>query len=133
MMRNIPSNRFRILIVDDDLDSLASVSDILDDVGFDTYTASSGEQALTRYFEGSADSTPPAFDLCVLDFKMPGMDGVQLYEEMRKLTPDMRAILLTAYAGDDGISRAKRAGTWKVLRKPVDVQLLLELIRTVLE
>ena len=121
-------NHSRILIVDDDQDSLTNVADILSDVGFETHTADSAESALDQYFESSDGSLSPTFDLCLLDFKMPGMDGVELFERMKQASPGLRAILVTAYAGNDGIDRAQRAGTFRVLRKPVDVKLLIELV-----
>lgn len=57
------------------------------------------------------------------------IDGVQLYKRILEFNPKLRAIMITAYAGDDGVQRALEAGTWKVLRKPVDIQLLLSMIK----
>ena len=112
----------RILIVDDDPDILVNLSDILSDIGFEIETASDCFDALKRLGEITEDD---AFDLCLLDFKMPGMDGVELLNRIRVKHPEMRAIMITAFAGDDGVQRALEAGTQKVLRKPVDVGLLL--------
>ena len=59
---------------------------------------------------------------------MPGMDGVELLQKIHAELPKIRAIMITAYAGNDGVQRALAAGTYKVLRKPVDIHSLLELI-----
>jgi CheY-like chemotaxis protein len=59
---------------------------------------------------------------------MPGIDGVELYERILEFNPNLRAIMVTAYAGDDGVQRAVDAGTWRVLRKPVDIKKLLHTI-----
>lgn len=117
----------RILIVDDDVDILANLSDILTDLGYDIDTATSGEAALLKVNDEELN-TDHSYDLFLLDFKMPGMDGVELYLQMREVNPSVRAIMITAYAGEDGVQRAFDAGTWKVLRKPVDIQKLLGVI-----
>ena len=62
---------------------------------------------------------------------MPGIDGVELYQEIQNYNPKLRAIMITAYAGDDGVQRAVEAGTWKVLRKPVDMEQLIDMIKEV--
>ncbi len=121
----------RILIVDDDQDTLANLSDILSDRGFETETAPSGDVAIDKIESTCADRVNQRFDLCLLDFKMPGMDGVELYERITEVHPGLRAIMITAYAGDNGIQRAEQAGTWKVIRKPVDINKLLDIINEV--
>lgn len=119
---------YRILIVDDDEDILANLSDILSDVGYRTDTANCGEVAIGKVASVCTDEDARNYDLCLLDFKMPGIDGVELYQKISTLHPNLRAIMITAYAGDDGVQRATEAGTWKVLRKPVDIKQLLVMI-----
>ena len=118
----------RILIVDDDPDILANLADILTDIGYDTDVAANGEDAIGILTKENSEAASERYDLCLLDFKMPGMDGVELYKKILAHNPELRAIMITAYAGDDGIQRAQDAGTWRVLRKPVDIKLLLEMI-----
>ena len=120
-------SRARILIVDDDEDNRANLADILSDIGFETETASCGDDALEIVYQNRPNGGS-GFDLCLLDFKMPGMDGVELFQKIRTVIPKLPAIIITAYAGDDGVQRAQDAGTWKVLRKPVDIQALLGMI-----
>ncbi|MGI9495461.1 MAG: response regulator [Mariniblastus sp.] len=119
------TDSYRILIVDDDLDILANLSDILSELGYDIITAASGQQALEKLEEADEGQR---LDLCLLDFKMPGMDGVELLEKIHERRPGVPAIMVTAYAGEDGDRRAMEAGTWKVMRKPVDVRLLIGMI-----
>lgn len=115
---------FRILIVDDDEDILANLSDILSDIGYETVTACSGANALEK-LDTAGEDDARRFDLCLLDFKMPGMDGVELLQRIHSRQPEMPAIMITAYAGDDGAQRAMNAGTLDVMRKPVDIRRLL--------
>jgi DNA-binding NtrC family response regulator len=117
----------RILIVDDDHDILASLADILDDMGYETVTAIGGAKAISILDNPTSRETCN-FDLCLLDFKMPEVDGVQLLKQIRLLHPKLRAIMITAYAGHDGAQRAIAAGSWKVIQKPVDIKMLLETI-----
>lgn len=108
----------RVLVVDDDVDIAANVSDILCEMGYTADVAHNGFEALEL-----VDRNP--YDLAILDFKMPDMDGAALYREIRLRQPRLVAIMVTAYADNDGVDRARAAGTWQVLRKPVDVDELL--------
>ncbi len=126
-MKRMQAKPRRILIVDDDPDIVANLSDILTDIGHRTVTACNGSRALEQ-IKSNCNSDDCRFDLCLLDFKMPGMDGIELYEKIRQKIPSLRAIMITAYAGDDGVARALQAGTWRVIRKPVDVKVLLGMI-----
>ena len=110
-----------ILIVDDNEDIRANIKDILDDMGYEVDTAEDGPSALERVRERS-------YDVALVDFKMPGMDGAELYREIRRIRPEIVAIMITAYAGSNGAQLALDAGTWKVLRKPVDFAELLGMI-----
>ena len=111
-----------ILVVDDDLDIRNNISDILDDLGYQTDCAADGNSALKLLSE-------KLFDIAILDFKMPGMDGAALHREIKLHHPETLSIMITAHAGNDGVTRALAEGIWKVLRKPVDVGRLLALIR----
>ncbi len=111
-----------ILVVDDDQDIACNVSDILIDAGYRVDIANDGTSALELVRKN-------AYDIALLDYCMPDMDGASLYEKIREIQPSMVAIMITAYAGHDGVQRAKDAGTWHVLRKPVDIRRLLGLVQ----
>ena len=119
---------YRILIVDDNRDILENLSDILTDLGYETDTATCGEDAIGKVEQFCPSEANCQYDLCLLDFKMPGIDGVELYERILEYNPKLRAIMVTAFAGDDGLKRAVEAGTWQVMRKPVDIRQLLDAI-----
>lgn len=109
----------KVLIVDDDADIRTNIADILDDLGYQTSTADNGFAALDIVRQH-------AFDVVLLDYKMPGMDGASLYQEIKKLQPSIAAIMITAWSGSDGAQKARNAGTWDVLKKPVNIPVLLE-------
>ncbi len=108
----------RVLVVDDDADIRANIADILNDLGYDVTMASDGSSALQCVRAGN-------FDVVLLDYKMPGIDGATLYREIKRIRPSIAAIMVTAYAGSDGIKQAIEAGTWDVLQKPVNIAELL--------
>jgi DNA-binding response OmpR family regulator len=116
----------RILIVDDEPDTCANLSDILADLGYEVDTATSGEAALELVRRKH-------YDVALLDFKMPGMDGLTLYRKLKELQADTVAIIVTAYASSVSLSYALEAGAWKVVSKPVEFPALLRLIDEALE
>jgi DNA-binding NtrC family response regulator len=113
----------RILIVDDDPDSLLGLSEALQCHLQDVVvqTAPAAETALT-----TLSLTP--FDLVISDIRMPGMDGMQLLREVRTRMPDTAVILMT---GCDSALRveALRAGATAFCEKPIVVEDLLRVIR----
>ena len=73
------------------------------------------------------------YDVVLLDYKMPGMDGVTAYREIKKLRAGTVAIVVTAYASGATAEEAMQAGAWKVLAKPVDFPKLLGLVGEALD
>jgi CheY-like chemotaxis protein len=110
-----------ILVVDDDVDTCHNLADILSDMGHQVEVAHSGPAALEMVRR-------KPYDIALLDLKMPGMDGLTLYRELRRLRADTVAIVVTAYAGGDSAAEALAAGAWQVLAKPVDFRRLLPLV-----
>jgi CheY-like chemotaxis protein len=113
-----------ILIVDDEPDTCASLSDILSDLGYRVDVAYDGPAALDL-------SRRQSYGLALLDYRMPGMDGVELYAHIRRVRADTVGVLVTAYAADTTLQAASRAGFRRVLPKPVDFGRLLPLIEEV--
>jgi CheY-like chemotaxis protein len=114
-----------ILCVDDDPDSCASLSDVLADLGYGVRVAYNGETALLLLDEN-------VYRLALIDYRMPGMDGVSLYRHIRGRRPDLVGVLVTAFAGPEAVAAAAEAGMRRVLAKPVDFGQLLPLVGEVL-
>jgi CheY-like chemotaxis protein len=115
-----------ILVVDDDVDTCRNLSDILTDLGYHVDTAHDGPSALELVRQRP-------YDIALLDLKMPGMDGLTLYRELRKLRAETVAIVVSAFAAKSTTAEALSAGAWQVLPKPVDFPLLLKLLGEALD
>jgi DNA-binding NtrC family response regulator len=107
--------------VDDDVDTCKNLSDILTDLGYRVDTANEGKAALELVRKNP-------YDVALLDLKMPGMDGVTLYREIKKLRAGTVAIIVTAYASSTTADEALAAGAWQIVSKPVDLPRLLRLV-----
>ncbi|MFO0877093.1 MAG: response regulator [Gemmataceae bacterium] len=111
-----------ILVVDDDADTCRNLRDILSDIGYTVDTAHNGSEALEKV-------RIQPYDVALLDLKMPDMDGITLYREIRKLRSSAVALIVTAFAATGTTEEAIAAGAWRVLPKPVDLRNLLGLVQ----
>lgn len=115
-----------ILVVEDDPSMRSVLAGTLEDTGYDVLRAESGQEALDLARAGKE------FDLVVTDVRMTGMDGITAFEELRKLRPHVRGIVITGYAGTDAPMRALRAGVWDYLHKPFGLTDLLTAVERIL-
>jgi DNA-binding NtrC family response regulator len=112
--------------VDDEQDTCANLSDILTDLGYHADTANDGFAALEL-----AKTRP--YDVALLDLRMPGMDGLELYRRLREISAETVAIVVTAYASSDTTESVLATGAWKILSKPVNIGNLLSLVSQALD
>jgi two-component system response regulator GlrR len=109
----------RILLVDDDPDILKLLSMRLSAAGYGVQAVDSGEKALAAL----AASRP---ELIITDLKMGGMDGLSLFDEVRKQAPTLPVIILTAHGTIPDAVSATRRGVFGFQPKPFDGKQLLE-------
>lgn len=108
----------RVLVVDDDPAVLTCYARLLRRAGHEVETAPGGESALARIAAASS------FDVVVLDYRMPGMDGVEFLRRMRCQGHTPEVILVSAYLTDEIRACAGRMGVRRILEKPVDIEKL---------
>jgi DNA-binding NtrC family response regulator len=111
----------RVLLVDDEDSLLLTIGANLELAGVDVATASSGEQAIALF-------KAQPFDLVLSDIRMPGMNGVDLFRNLRSLRPGTPVILMTAFAVEDLVASAISEGAFTVLSKPFDVDQVLPIL-----
>ena len=116
----------KILIVDDDDELRTNLSEILGSRGFHIDEASSGDEAISK---ASSDE----FDIVLLDLMMPGMGGMDVLTELRKIRPKTKVIMITAFATIDNAVESIKKGASDYISKPFQIDNLDVTIRRVLE
>ncbi len=111
----------KILIVDDNKEFCMSMTDILEAKGYEVESENSGAQAIAKVKEKS-------FDVILMDIKMPVMNGVEAFKQIKKISPRTAVIMITAYSLEDLIKVSLQEGAFGVLRKPLDIDKLIEQI-----
>ncbi|MAT56869.1 MAG: Fis family transcriptional regulator [Ignavibacteriae bacterium] len=109
---------YKVLVVDDEKAIRDSLKIILEDEGYFADTAGDGEEALQKIKEQN-------FDIVISDIKMPKLDGMQLLDQVSKLSPDTFFIIMTAFASVNTAIDALRKGAFDYLIKPVEFDDLL--------
>lgn len=108
----------KILIADDDSSLRRVLEYNLSAAGYDVTAVSSGEEALASFREQSPD-------LVITDMKMPGMDGMQLLQKLKELSPELLVIMITAFGTVDVAVDAMKAGAYDYITKPFNRDELL--------
>lgn len=104
----------RILIVDDDTAFCETLSDILEEKGYDCSTAYTGKEAVKKIKKEK-------FDVVLMDINMPVMNGIDTFKQIKKDNPSTVVIMMSAYSLEDLMKDAIREGAYGVLRKPLDI------------
>jgi len=120
------SDQTAILIVDDEPGMAATLQDILQTFGHDVEIANDGLKAIER-----VKAKP--YDIVLMDIRMPGINGVEAFKEVKKIRPGAAVMMMTAYSLEELVSEALKEGAYGVLYKPFDVRRVLEFIAKVEE
>jgi DNA-binding NtrC family response regulator len=105
---------FKVLFVDDERDFLETLMKRMKKRGVDASGVNSGEEALAWL-----DESPP--DVVVLDVKMPGMDGIEIWREIKKRRPLIEVIMLTGHANVEVAIEGMELGAFDYLMKPMAI------------
>lgn len=117
-----------ILIVDDNPGILNAFEISLASKGYHIMSARNGGQAL-RIIKSSLNGAEPV-TVMLVDFLMPGMDGIELILSARKIKPDLEFILMTAYGNNTIKQKALKLGIGSYIEKPFTPDSLLTIIET---
>jgi DNA-binding NtrC family response regulator len=105
----------KVLLVDDEEDFLEVMSERMQARGMEVETCTSAEQAIEKL-------KSEAFDAIILDFMMPGIDGMQALKDIKARSPEAQIILLTGHATVEKGVEAIKAGATDFLEKPADLE-----------
>jgi two-component system, NtrC family, nitrogen regulation response regulator NtrX len=115
-----------ILVVDDEPNILQTVEGILTDEGFEVLTAGQGDQALKIV----AEENP---DLVLLDIALPGADGLEILQEMKRQYPILPVIMISAYGSVENAVKATRLGAYDFIEKPPHADKIVLSVKNALE
>lgn len=117
-----PATPGSILIIDDEQAIREPLVTLLEMEGYSIETSESGEEGLARLAERP-------FDLVLLDFALPGMDGLEVLHEIRERDPQLSVIMITAYGTVEKAVEAMQSGAANFIQKPWDNEKLLADVR----
>lgn len=109
----------KILIVDDNHDLAECLGIVLREEGYQVTVVFNGEDAVAKVHEED-------FNLAIIDVKLPGINGVEVFRSIRDERPDTQGIMMTGYRVDPLLSEAMDYGATCVLHKPFPMELLFE-------
>ena len=113
----------RVLLVDDEVEFTATLAERMRARGLEVETADNGALAVEK-------ARARTFDAIVLDFAMPGMNGIETLQALLETNPDLQVILLTGQGTVLTAVEATKLGAMDFLEKPTDIETLIEKIRT---
>ncbi len=116
----------KILIVDDDAEFRLNLTEVLTGAGYRTESAATAQEAIAR-------SEAEEFDIILLDFMMPKMNGIDSLLTLRRVRPKAKVIMITAFATIENAVDAMKKGASDYISKPFKIEALLTTIRRVLE
>ena len=116
----------RILVVDDEMIVREALSNYLREDGYEAVAVETGEEALKKV-EGER------WNVLFVDLKMPGMDGLAVLREVKKITSDLPVIIITAHASIDSAVQAMKDGAYDYIVKPFDPEAIALVVEKVVE
>ena len=118
--------KLNILVVEDGKSQREMLRDFLRDEGYAVSEAEKGEKALQQIRDAY-------FDLLLLDYRMPGMDGMEVLEEVKRINPEIDVIMMTAYGTIDMAVKSMKAGAADYVTKPIELEALGILLERISE
>lgn len=125
--KEFPARQKMAMIVDDEADIRKSIEQVLVKRGFKVETAESGMQALDII--SAAREKGLEYGIAILDIRMPGMDGFELFKRINQVSPNTKMLFITAFEySQEDVVKMVSSGRVKLLRKPFKRADLLQLI-----
>ena len=119
-----PPGVVRVLLVDDEVELLTSLSPVLSRRGMDVNTACEWRRSYSTFWSIRLS------DVVVLDIKMPGMDGIQTLRRIKSDSPDVEVVLLTGHPDMDNAFQGMKQGAFDYIIKPPAIEELVDKIKS---
>jgi two-component system, OmpR family, response regulator ChvI len=127
--QNQDNSTFNILLIDDDKDILFTFKNIIEGEGYKTISFSDPQKALNHFSQMS----PYHYDLIVMDIRMPGINGIQLYSKLKVMNPDIKVLFLSALdVVEELLSIFSDLNPSEIIRKPIERNEIIYKIKTIL-
>jgi len=115
-----------ILIVDDDISILETVGDVFQERGYNVAMVDNGQKAIKlvmrRYF-----------DVVLMDIRMPGIDGLETYKEVKRIIPTAAVIMMTGDSKEELVKKSIEEGAYTVIYKPFNVKKVIKIVEEALK
>ena len=112
-----------VLVVDDDRGIRFTLEGIIDDEGYMVRGAKDGYQAIELVKEIT-------FQWVFMDIRMPGLNGVETFLEIKKISPKSRVVMMTGFSVEELVNQALEEGVFAVLYKPLPVEQVLNILKS---
>jgi len=115
-----------LLIVDDDVGMLETIGDVFQDKGYNVAMVEDGTKAIKlvskRYF-----------DVILMDIRMPGINGLETYKEVKKIIPTAAVIMMTGDSKEELVKKSLEEGAYAVIYKPFNVKRVIKVVEEALK
>ena len=112
----------KIMVVDDDPGMRLTLVGIIEDEGYEVFGAEDGYRAIELAEETS-------FALIFMDIRMPGLNGVETYREIKKINPRSVVVMLTGFSVESLVKEALKEGAYAVIYKPFDIERIIDIVQ----
>jgi DNA-binding NtrC family response regulator len=113
-------------VIEDDADGRRSVTEAIEDAGFEAIAAANAAEGLRRFEEKNAD-------VVLSDLVLPDQDGIAVLEKLKQTAPSVPVLIMTAYGTVQSTVRAMRAGAYDYITKPLDLDDIQSKVRRAIE
>ena len=120
------TEKIKILVVDDEESACKTLGGILEDEGYAVDTAKDGDKAIEMVKTAH-------YRIIFMDIKMPGINGVEAFKEIKRIDEDTAVVMMTAFSVEELIKEALEEGAFACVYKPFDMEKILKTIEEVLK
>jgi len=115
-----------LLIVDDDITMLETIGDVFQDRGYNVAMVEDGHRAIKLV-------SRKYFDVILMDIKMPGINGLETYKEVKKIIPTAAVIMMTGDSKEELVKKSLEEGAYTVIYKPFNVKRVIKIVEEALK